>query len=349
MTSIPWPEVLVGWPEAAVLVDRQGVVCHANALAEELLAPPGASLVGRHVESLVPHALRQRHAAHRSAWTADAQPRRMGHGADLFALRGTGEPFPAAIGLHPTGDGPEALVLATVVDLSERHRHESLVRTAEDERARLLRSLVAGLGHDLKNLLSVVIGNALSLQESDDPAALADLLTASRRSVELADVLMSYAQPRDEPMGRLALGGLVEHSEPLLRAMVPRTIQLRLRPTAGCTARARKSPVQQVLLNLVGNAADAIASVAPHSGSVVVTTQVIADRAVLEVHDDGCGMDATTLQRVFEPHFSTKDHGHGLGLAACRAIAHQLGGELTAESQPGRGSTFRLSLPADLD
>jgi len=341
-SSMTWQAILKSWPEAAMIVARDGTILHANARAEALLSTPDAPLPGRHVDELVPASFRQRHAEHRAGYHDAPASRRMGSGADLVATRGDGTPFPAAIGLHPLEGTHEGEVLATIIDLTARERVEKLARTADEERSKLLQSMMAGIGHDLKNLLGVVLGNAVFLQEAGaDAEAIADLLVASRQSVVLAEQLLDYSSARKDARTEVHLDALVRKARPLLRAMVPRAVQLEVHTQPVEAIRGRPRMLQQVLLNLVANAAEAMGS----TGCITVRVTQEGDKAVLSVQDDGPGMSAEVLGRVFEPLFTTKPSGHGLGLAASQKTVRDHGGQLSAASVPGQGATFTVSLP----
>ena len=113
-------------------------------------------------------------------------------------------------------------------------------------------------------------------------------------------------------------------------------------PLEACRIEADPSTIGRILLNLAANARDAIAE----QGTVTVTVRSGAEVVVLEVVDDGAGMDDATQARLFEPFFSTKgDHGTGLGLAAVYGMVDRCGGTIEVTSEPGAGTTFRLSFP----
>jgi CheY-like chemotaxis protein len=142
------------------------------------------------------------------------------------------------------------------------------------------------------------------------------------------------------------LSGLVERVQTLIEATVPKKVTLEMRLDRDLPRiEADPNQVQQVVLNLVSNAAEAIGEGA---GEIVVETGAEATGYVyLEVRDTGCGMDTLTRTRIFDPFFTTKFTGRGLGLAAVAGIARSHRANIQVNSTPGKGSTFRISFPAD--
>jgi len=342
--SIPWSQVLDAWPEPALIVDEGDIVRHANALAEALMGRPEAPLVGRSVDQLVPATARRRHQAHRAEFRERPAQRQMGHGADLYALGGDGAPFPAAIGLHPLSGPDTGRVLVTITDLTDRRRAEARARAIARQGDQLHHTLVAELGHDLKNLLGVILANGDHLRHRPDGEALDDLCEAAHRAVVLTDRLMAFGHDQViDPVTILDLPSLVDGLQPLLRALVPRTIRLELQLCAVPAVRAARRTLEQVLINLVANAADAIDG----CGTITVTVRAQEATVQLLVADDGQGMDPATAARVFTPRFTTKPHGHGLGLAHARAALTPFDASLRFTTAPDRGSTFVVTLPSD--
>ena len=227
--------------------------------------------------------------------------------------------------------------------------------------------LAGGIAHDFNNLLVSVLGNAgLALAELDSasPARsrLTDIELAAQRAAELTRQMLAYAGRGRFVVQHLNLSEIVSELVTLLRTVVPRTAEIDVRLTDDLPdVEADASQLRQVVMNLVTNAADALAGAA---GRIEITTgRMFATRDYLtqncigedlapgefvfaQIADTGCGMDGKTLARIFDPFFTTKVTGRGLGLAAVLGIVRGHRGAIAVESTPGLGTCFRLLLPA---
>jgi len=253
-------------------------------------------------------------------------------------------------------------------DFTERRRLEEAVRQAQ--KLESIGVLAAGIAHDFNNVLTAIVGNLSLLRTELPPEAvervrplLHDAENASRRAADLVRQLLSYAGKGRRDVRAVDLCEAAAEAVAIVRAAVSRRITLRLEHAAACPP-IHGDPVelQQLLLNLVLNAAEAIGD---RAGEVVVETRsrevpaaelharypgfTLAPRPYLEirVHDTGTGMDRETLERIFDPFFTTKFMGRGLGLAAALGITRSHGGGISVTSVPGRGTTFTVLLPAD--
>ena len=228
---------------------------------------------------------------------------------------------------------------------------DTLLRT---ERMNTLALMGAGLAHDLNNLLSAIKGSAdlaaMNIEEGRLPAE-ADFTRISKAADHAALLtrrLMGFVRREPEDLGALDLGQEVRELETTLRLLLPRTVALSLESLEREPLRVKSSKlrVEQMLVNLVANAGDAM----PGGGTLRVRTGLTATQPVevsLEVIDTGTGMSPETLERIFEPFFTTKapGKGTGLGLPSLKAMVVQDGGRIEVSSQPGVGTWFRILLP----
>lgn len=227
--------------------------------------------------------------------------------------------------------------------------------------------LAGGIAHDFNNLLTAMLGNATLARfalTSGSPAAehLNHIEQAARRAADLCQQMLAYAGKKQLRPISMRLSELVRSTAGLLRVTMHKNIRLELQLDDDLpTVQADAAQLQQIVMNLVINAADAIGT---EPGEIRVTTfqqQVDSEylRTALhapelpagwyiglEVRDTGCGMSTETIERIFEPFFSTKSSGRGLGLAAVTGIVKSHRGALFVESEPGRGARFRLLLQA---
>jgi PAS domain S-box-containing protein len=232
-------------------------------------------------------------------------------------------------------------------DITERKKVEQ--RLIETQKLESLSIMAGGLAHEFNNLLTGIMGNtSLVLETLTEPLArerLSLVLREGGHAAGLVQQMLAFAGKGAFVIGRLNLSQIVEEMDPLLRTSISRTVALDLYldrevpPIEGDRAQ-----VQQLLMNLVLNAAESING----SGAVTIATRSDGGgrKVVLEVRDTGCGMDEATKARIFDPFFTTKFMGRGLGLAAVMGIIRVQCGEIEVESHPGRGSTFRVALPA---
>jgi signal transduction histidine kinase len=238
----------------------------------------------------------------------------------------------------------------------ERAHDESLSLNAQIQRSarmRVLGEVVAGVAHELNNLLTVALGQTelLRRQARGLPPAVMAGVERIRHSCETASRIVQNAlstarQSADERV-LLALSEIVDRIIELKRYDLRRDrIAIRsrfaadIRPVVGVPFQ-----LQQIVLNLVTNAQQALQS-HPHPRDIEVVGAQDGARVVVEVRDNGPGIAPTDLPRLFEPFYTTKAAGTGLGLAISATIAREHGGELTAENRPGGGAVFRLILPA---
>lgn len=243
-------------------------------------------------------------------------------------------------------------VLVTTSDMTEQHqvREERAALLAQRHHAEKLEAigrLAGGVAHDFNNLLAAVLGSAdASLADAAVGGPTRENLElireASLQARDLVQQILTFgrkALPRVEP---LAVSEVVLGALALARAAIPSTISLEVSvaPQVG-TVLADRTQLNQVVLNLCANARDAVG---PH-GHLRVQLDGHEGRARLRVIDDGAGIDDATRARLFEPYVTTKEHGHGLGLAVVHGIVTSLGGTIDVESAPGRGTTFVVELP----
>jgi len=253
------------------------------------------------------------------------------------------------------------LLRARLKSTLDKLRAEETVR--RKQRLESIGLLAAGVAHDFNNLLTGIIGNAQILEQTlalaDDRGMAQSIVDAGERAAELTKQLLAYAGKAPLQMQPLDLAGVIRASEALIRASLPKKIQLELRLSDAPTVVADANQVRQALLNLTLNAGEAIGPDCP--GTVWVETgvedvdgahfDVMPDQPAsgrfgwFEVRDTGCGMDQATVSKIFEPFFSTKFLGRGLGLAAVAGIVRAHRGFVRVRSTSGAGAALRVYFP----
>jgi PAS domain S-box-containing protein len=269
-------------------------------------------------------------------------------------------------------DGQPVRVFGAVQEISARRESEDARRKLEAQlfqvqKMETLGTLAGGIAHDFNNLLTGIMGYqdlALDHLPEDDQArpCLAEARKASLRACELVEQILVFSrQTGGSERLPTDLAQIVEEARRFLRATVPATVQIQTTVAPNCgRVLADATQINQVLLNLGSNAAYAMRS---GSGVLAIglapvelsSTQAAAHGNLpegryvrLTVSDTGHGMDADTKQRIFDPFFTTKavGEGTGLGLAIVHGIVRSHGGAIEVESEPGRGTTFRIFLPS---
>lgn len=248
------------------------------------------------------------------------------------------------------------------MDVTERRQAEQRLRQAQ--KLESLGVLAGGIAHDFNNLLTSIMGTTSLVMDAVAPeiaGQLQNVVSSAERAAHLTQQLLAYAGKGQFIVRDLSLTPFVREMADLLRLSIPKSVELRLDLQDGLpVVRMDPGQLQQVIMNLVMNAGEAIGdrgrgklSVVTGLDDVVIPftdalgSEVSAGRYVyVEVSDNGPGIDEAAKARIFEPFFTTKFTGRGLGLAAISGIVRSQKGALRVESQPGQGSTFRVSFPA---
>lgn len=255
----------------------------------------------------------------------------------------------------------------TARKLAEEAADKLEQKMRETQKLESLGVLAGGIAHDFNNLLSVVLGNAslARMEAAETPANAARLdsiITAANRAAELCRQLLAYAGKGSYSIVRVNLNELMKETTRLLELSINKQARLEfaLAPTIPLIE-ADASQLRQIIMNLVINASEAMGD--QQAGVIRLATSVVTlpqagnasggpdtevapgDYVCMEISDTGCGMSPEVLARIFDPFFSTKFTGRGLGLAAVVGIVRAHGGGLRVVSTPGKGSTFRVFLP----
>lgn len=276
-----------------------------------------------------------------------------------------------AIGSRLEGESRQGSVIITARDVTDRKKAEGAKmemerRMLHAQRLESLGVLAGGIAHNFNNLLMAILGN-IDLARIDVPPGsramtfLDNAMKASRRAADLTNQMLAYSGRGRSEFEEIDLSGFIQGMTDLIRASISKGAVLTVRAAEGLPpVKADPDQIRQVVMNLVVNASEAIGD-AP--GSITVSTDLVycsegdlslsrlpdkpaaGEYVVLEVRDTGCGMDENTLELLFDPFFSTKFTGRGLGMAAVSGIVKAHKGAITVESEPGKGTTFRVYLP----
>jgi PAS domain S-box-containing protein len=269
----------------------------------------------------------------------------------------------------PTRDSETQEVTGAVVtffDITERKRFEDKLR--HTQKLESLGVLAGGIAHDFNNLLVTILGNtslARTMQECDPKIGelLLQVETGARRAADLTKQMLDYAGRGRFAVERVELPALVTDMTDLLKATIPKQVELRCHFQQGLPAiEVDPTQVRQVIMNLITNGAEAIGD---RTGKIVIQVEqryasaedlerYVGDVArpgsylSLEVQDDGAGMDHETASRIFDPFFTTKFTGRGLGMAAVLGIVRGHHGAIRIESREREGTRVTVLLPVRL-
>jgi len=339
----------------AAMIDRDGFVAHANPAALSALGyRQEGELFWRPTADLVHPSDRARLAEQ----LAEPGPEVF----DLRLVRRTGELLDVEARVVALSFGEEHARLCVFTERSERRRVDKQLESTA--RMASIGTLAAGIAHEINSPLTYVLGNLELLTELlvgqrdrlDGPAATeieAPVNEAQDGALRMKSIVRELRLFARDPDNLLVADVDVRKVVESVGRMAAHELRHRARFVTEFTetprVRANPGHLNQIFLNLIVNAAQSIEPGQVDANQVRVSTGVDAvGRVLVEVSDTGCGIPLDVLGRIFDPFFTTKDPGMGtgLGLSICHGLIHAMGGEITVDSIVGRGTTFRVALPA---
>ena len=349
--------------DGVLVLDAQRRIVDLNAPAERYTGIAVSSL-GQPVEEVV-------------AWwneaIAEDRPRALGQPAIVKVEPG---PTYLEVKVSAVRDSQRRFVgwLVIIHDITNRRRNEAdryafERRVQEQQKSESLMVLAGGLAHDFNNLLTGMLGNAdllaiMSPPDSDQRRAAEAIMIGAHRAADLVSKMLAYAGGGRVVAEQVDLDALVKEMVELLAASVARHCTLTYH-SPGRLPLVETDPTQirQVVLNLIINAAEAVDDdhgvITVETGSDTLDTETLkrmtfgddrppGEYVFIDVVDNGVGMSEQTLARIFDPFYSTKDTGRGLGMAAVRGIVRSHRAALRVTSKEGQGTRFRVWFPLDL-
>jgi PAS domain S-box-containing protein len=340
--------------DGVITVDREGRIAYMNPVAEMCTGWRSKEVLGRNL---------------RDCYVTREDGK--GMGSDVHApctlLSRNGEKRTIEEVWSPIKDRDSAEEGHVIVfrDVTEKWNLERQLQQAQKMES--LGVLAGGIAHDFNNLLMAIMGHAELALEGIPPSSparrdLTGITTATQRAADLCRQMLAYAGKASFALERVGLGELVEEMTHLLKTSISKKAILVMNLERGLPPiKADPSQIRQIVMNLIINASEAIGD---RNGKITVSMGAMpCDREYLrgtelhvdlvpglyvyiEVADTGVGMDARTQSRIFEPFFSTKFTGRGLGLSAVLGIVRAHKGALKVYSEPGKGTTFKVFFPA---
>src|SRR5581483_5432542 len=338
--------------DAIVSKTLEGIVLTWNSAAERIYGYPADEAIGRAIDFLLPPGRPDEEAEilHRIR-----KGERVEH-YEAVRRRKDGELINVSLTISPIRSGGRIIGASHIArDITKQKQLEEQLR--HTQKLESLGVLAGGVAHDFNNLLTGILGNAslaLETVSSNNPVRgmLRDILAASEHASHLTRQLLAYAGKGRFVVEPVNLSSLVREISHLVQTSIPKSVQLRLDLQEDVPAiEADSSQMQQLVMNLVINGAEAIGE--GTAGTVLVATNVqdvdeqyllttVGNTNIppgryvnLEVHDTGVGMDEATIERIFDPFFTTKFMGRGLGLAAVQGIVRSHKGAMRVYSRRG--------------
>jgi len=351
--------ILATVPDAMIIIDTSGVITYFSAAAELMFGYDSQEVLGQNIRLLMPEPDRERHDGYMRRYLETGQARIIGIGRFTVARRRNGEVFPIQLSIGEAGTGHDRVFSGFVRDLTEReearvHLEELQNEIAHVSRVSAMGTMASSLAHELNQPLTAIanyVEGARELLNNPDPENLETarhaLDDAARESVRAGQIVRGLrdfigrgtAERRVESLPRLinqanalALIGAREMGI---------DVDLEFDPQAEAVLVAGVQ-VQQVMVNLIRNAVEAMETSTTRRLSIR-TRRHSKDLVLVSVTDSGQGFAPENMERLFEPFFSTKGEGMGLGLSICRTIVESLGGSISAE-QTVDGMRFSFTL-----
>jgi protein-histidine pros-kinase len=353
-------------PDAMVIADGSGSIVLVNAQTERLFGYPREELLGKKVEVLIPRRYHGAHATHRGEFFSQPRARPMGAGLELQGVRRDGSEFPVEISLSPLQTDEGTLVSAAIRDITDR---KAIQRALQDKNAELERAshakdrFLASMSHELRTPLNGIIGFAEFLYDGKPGPLnerqkdyLNDILTSGRHLLHLIndmlDLVKVQAGKADlKPEAFFVAEAIGEVASSLRSIAQKKQIELNVQVADDVgEATLDRHRFKQILYNLLSNA---LKFTEPNGHVGVVVTPLGAEFLVV-VSDDGIGIRPEDLGRLFtefeqlDAGTARRFGGTGLGLALTRELVTLLGGEITVESEHGKGSRFTVRLPVQM-
>jgi PAS domain S-box-containing protein len=354
--------VLDAAPNAMIMADSAGVISFANAPAATVFGYSLSELIGHPIETLIPERFRDRHAGYRKGFHSEPSSRAMGAGRDLFGRRKDGSEFPVEVGLSPIHTTEGFFVLASVIDITARKQAELEHQLQNMELARVGRvavmgELAASLAHEVNNPVGAIVANASAglrliaageIRTEELKELFSDIVGDGRRAGEVIQGIRNMVRKGKAHRSLISIRDTIRQ---LLRIVHADAIGRDVKVTAKVDPDAGQiwgDPVQllQVFLNLALNAFEAMSVMRLDARRLFIRAGRDGNGDILvSLRDSGPGFPSGIAEQLFEPFFSTRADGTGMGLAISRSIIEAHGGTLSAENCDGGGACFTVRLP----
>jgi len=352
--------------DAIIIIDNEGAILRFNRAARKMFGYSAAEVQGKNVSMLMPESHRARHDGYLHRYRETRKAAIIGKGREEWGVRSNGEVFPMRLSVGESLRGAIVHYVGIIHDLSLQRDTEAKLHALEQqlfhaERLVTLGELTAGIAHEINQPLTAIAAYAdagVRLQVDELPrgglnhaAICQKIAEQARRAAQVVDRLRGLVQGTPVSKSHLEVGPLIQNVLTVFDHELKHSgVKLRLQVADDSpTVFVDEIQIQQIIVNLVKNSIDSIRGNSAASKQVdghILIAVNHDDKAVrIDITDDGPGVDAKFREKLFEPFFTSKPKGFGLGLSICRNIAALHGGSLHHSQPASGGAQFTLTLP----
>ncbi len=360
--------LLTSIPLAVIGTDEDGTIISANPQSFELLGYDADELLGMSVEMLIPERYREQHRLSREAMTNN-KTKQLKPNRTLLVLSKAGEEIDVEIAVNAYDADGKWIAVTSLRDIrkqihseqTQRHMHMQLASASKME---TIGHLAGGIAHDFNNILTSIKGFtelAIHTNNGNDKKMeryLSSIQKSSERASDLVRQMVTFSRGDSQTRRPIKPRPIIKEAVSMLRAAIPSSITINKNfADEDLTISLDPTHLRQMIMNLVINAKDAFDSKGVIDISMMCKQlegechscheNFQGEYVVIEVSDNGCGINPEHLEHVFDPFFSTKEvgGGSGLGLSMVHGITHSNGGHITIDSTPNRGTSVKLLFP----
>jgi len=349
--------------DAVVSIDESGTIILANPATKRIFGYDSEELIGKPLTVLMPGAMRKLHDTGFKRYLETGERQLNWQGTEVTAMRASGEEFPAEVSFGEMTIDGRKIFTGFIRDISEKKRAEEELHNIQAELSRMMRvmavgQLTASIAHEVSQPLSGIITNAstcLRMLKSDLPNIDGALETAQRtirdanRASEVITRLRTLFNKKQIEVAPLDLNEAAREVIALLSGELEKNnVILKHEFSEHLPAvNGDRVQLQQVILNLLRNASDAMSGVEDRPRQVVLRTELEGEHVCLSVQDSGIGFTPEVAAQMFESFYTTKSDGMGVGLSVSRSIIEANRGRLWATANNGPGATFAFSIPCE--
>jgi len=341
-----------------ILADDRGVVLDFNPAAETMLGHAPGSAIGKSLaELMIPHEHRAAHKAGMARYMATGQRKMLGRRIQVEALAASGELVPVEVTLNEVKLPDRHLFTAHMRDLRQTRQAQAEIeaqraRIHQIEKLSAMGSLLAGVAHELNNPLAILVAQSTLLKEkapNDDIRHRAERIhAAADRAGRIVKSFLAMARHKPPMQQMVSINALVDETlEMLAYGLRSSGIEVLCQADPGIPELKLDSDLfRQVIANIVLNAQQAL-MVHPHPRTLEIRTKAGVDHVLIEIENNGPGIDPDLAPRIFDPFFTTKPAGvgTGIGLTICKDVVQAHGGKLELVNRDKPGTTFRITMP----